>query len=141
VKGRRKGRGRCPRPKPLFNGKNKNEEELNREKRGEGPRRKFPAIWKIRKGKNGEKAPDIEFLQTHKFHEDNFLDTEHFTCSRKTIKWGEIPRRRVSTQTHDIYEDNILDTDLRDHREITRPIALSPLIRIQWFRSNVILRL
>ncbi|MCI36841.1 hypothetical protein A2U01_0058064, partial [Trifolium medium] len=52
---------------------------------------------------NGEKVPDTEFLQTHKCHEDNFLDTESFARLRESreVKNGEnLP----------IYEESLLGT-------------------------------
>ncbi|MCI43860.1 hypothetical protein A2U01_0065098 [Trifolium medium] len=46
------------------------------EKNGEKiPDTSSSLIGKFAKVTNGETVPDMEFSQTHKFHEDNFLDT------------------------------------------------------------------
>ncbi|MCI68793.1 hypothetical protein A2U01_0090054, partial [Trifolium medium] len=53
----------------------KNGEELNKEKREEYPRHKVSSKFTFREGQNGVTVPDMEFSQTHKFYEENFLDT------------------------------------------------------------------
>ncbi|MCI44679.1 hypothetical protein A2U01_0065918 [Trifolium medium] len=52
----------------------------------------------------------MKFLQTHEFHEDNFLDTESFVRSRESreVKNGENLPVRVSTQNHGVYEESFL---------------------------------
>ncbi|MCH92365.1 hypothetical protein A2U01_0013303 [Trifolium medium] len=80
-------------------------------KDGEEPN-KVPSEPRFHEGKNGETVPDMEFPQTHKFHKDNFLDTESFACSRESRKVKNEENLPITEffQTQDIYEDSFLAT-------------------------------